>query len=89
MYRTALVVVLALIIIFAHILGYVPIFAVAVPAAAEKVQTKLPAPQPSAPAKAPSARDTGTHELSRADLEAFLEGFVPFALKNEIGRAYV
>jgi CubicO group peptidase (beta-lactamase class C family) len=82
MYRTALVVVLALIIIFAHILGYVPIFAVAVPAAAEKVQTKLPAPQPSAPAKAPSARDTGTHELSRADLEAFLEGFVPFALKN-------
>jgi CubicO group peptidase (beta-lactamase class C family) len=81
MYRTALVVLLAL-ITFAHILGYVPILAVAVPAAAEKVQPKSPAPQPSASAKAPSASDTGTHELSRADLEAFLDGFVPYALKN-------
>jgi CubicO group peptidase (beta-lactamase class C family) len=67
---------------FAHILGYVPILAVAAPAAAEKVQTKLPAPQPSASAKAPSASDSGTHELSRADLEAFIDGFVPYALKN-------
>ena len=81
MYRTALVVLLAL-ITFAHILGYVPIFAVAVPAAAEKVQPKPLAPRPSASAKAPSASDTGTHELSRADLEAFLDGFVPYALKN-------
>ena len=81
MYRTALVVVLAL-ITFAHILGYVPILAVAVPAAAEKVQPKTLAPQPSASAKAPSANDTGSHELSRADLEAFLDGFVPYALKN-------
>lgn len=81
MYRTALVVLLAL-ITFAHILGYVPILAMAVPAAAEKVQPKPLAPQPSASAKAPSASDTGTHELSRADLEAFLDGFVSYALKN-------
>ena len=81
MYRLALVVLLAL-ITFAHIFGYVPILAVAVPAAAEKVQPNPLAPQPSASAKAPSANDTGTHELSRADLEAFLDGFVPYALKN-------
>ncbi len=80
-YRTALVVLLAL-MTFAHILGYVPILAVAVPAAAEKVQPNPLAPQPSASAKAPSASNTGTHELSRADLEAFLDGFVPYALKN-------
>jgi hypothetical protein len=64
------------------IFGYVLILAVAVPAAAEKVQPKPPDPLPSASAKAPSASDTGTHELSRADLEAFLDGFVPYALKN-------
>ena len=81
MYRTALVVLLAL-ITFAHILGYIPILAVAVPAAAETVQSKPPAPQPSASAQAPSASDTGTHELSRTDLEGFLDGFVPYALKN-------
>jgi len=81
MYRTALVVLLAL-IIFSHILGHDPILAVAVPAAAETVQPKPPAPQPSVSAKAPSASDSGTHELSRADLEAFLDGFVPYALKN-------
>jgi CubicO group peptidase (beta-lactamase class C family) len=81
MYRTALAVLLAL-MIFVYILGYVPTLAVAVPAAAEKAQHKPPAPQPSASAKAPSASDTGTHELSRADLEAFLDGFVPYALKT-------
>ena len=81
MYRTALVVLLAL-MTFAHILGDVPTLAVAVPAAAEKAQPKPLAPQPSASAKAPSASDTGAHELSRADLEAFLDGFVPYALKN-------
>ena len=81
MSRLALVVPLAL-ITFANILGYVPILAVAVPAAAEGVQPKPLALQPSASAKAPSASDTGTHELSRADLEAFLNGFVPYALKN-------
>ena len=81
MYRTALVVLLAL-TTFAHILGYIPILAVAVPAAAETVQPKPPAPQPSASAQAPSASGTGAHELSRADLEAFLDGFVPFALEK-------
>jgi CubicO group peptidase (beta-lactamase class C family) len=50
--------------------------------APEKVVPKPLAPQPSASAKAPSASDTGTHELSRADLEAFLDGFVPYALKS-------
>jgi CubicO group peptidase (beta-lactamase class C family) len=69
-------------ITFAFILGRVPILAGAVPAAAEVVQPKPLAPQPSASAKAPSASDTGTHELSRADLEAFLDGFVPYVLKN-------
>src|ERR1035438_452151 len=81
MSRLALVVPLAL-ITFANILGYVPILAVAVPAAAEGGQPNHLALQPSASAKAPSASDTGTHELSRADLEAFLNGFVPYALKN-------
>src|ERR1017187_9655729 len=81
MYPLALVVLLAL-MTFAHILGYVPTLAVAVPAAAEKAQPKPLAPQPSASAKAPSASNTGTHELSRADLAAFLDGFVPYALKN-------
>lgn len=81
MYRTALGVLLAL-ITFAHILGYGPILAVAVPAAAEELQPKPLAHQPSASAKGPSASDTRTHELSRADLEAFLDGFVPYALKN-------
>jgi CubicO group peptidase (beta-lactamase class C family) len=55
---------------------------VAVPAAADKVQAKPPAPQTAASVSSPSAGDTGAHELSRADLEAFLDGFVPYALKN-------
>jgi len=55
---------------------------VGVPSAAEKVQPKTLAPQPAASAQAPSAGDTGTHELSRADLEAFLDGFVPYALEK-------
>ncbi len=64
------------------ILACVLLLAVAVPAAAEKVQPKPPAPQPSASAQAPSASGAATHQLSPADLEAFLDGFVPYALKN-------
>ncbi len=64
------------------ILAYVLIFAVAVPAAAQKPQPRPPAPQPSASAQAPSAGVSATHQLSPADLEAFLDGFVPYALKN-------
>ena len=86
MYRTALAVLLAL-ITFAHRATSAsnppasPQSAEAKSAPA-KVQPKPLAPQPSASAKAPSASDSGTHELSRADLEAFLDGFVPYALKN-------
>lgn len=45
------------------------------------------APQPLTPdsrssVKVPATSEVGTHELTRTDLEAFLDGFVPFALKN-------
>ena len=64
------------------ILAYILIFAVAVSAAAQKEQPKPPVPQLSASAQAPSASAIATHQLSPADLEAFLDGFVPYALKN-------
>src|SRR5208283_4948827 len=64
------------------ILAYILIFAVAVSAAAQKEQPKPQVPQPSPSAQAPSAGAIATHQLSPADLEAFLDGFVPYALKN-------
>src|SRR5208283_3828087 len=45
-------------------------------------QPKPQVPQPSPSAQAPSAGAIATHQLSPADLEAFLDGFVPYALKN-------
>ncbi len=39
-------------------------------------------PKPTTPAVIPAASEGGPHELTRADLEAFLDGFVPYALKN-------
>jgi len=41
-----------------------------------------PPVKPSAPAAVAPARSATAHELTAADLEAFLDGFVPYALKN-------
>ena len=46
-----------------------------------QAQSKPKSPQLATPANAPKA-GAGNPELSRADLEAFLDGFVPYALKN-------
>lgn len=58
------------------------IFLLASGASAFRQQPQPVPPKPTAPAVIPAASEAGAHELTSADLEAFLDGFVPYALKN-------
>ena len=62
--------------------GAVLLAAGAFPGAGQKVQAQPLAPQPATAAKVAQGNPTRSPELTPTDLEAFLDGFVPYALKN-------
>ncbi len=62
--------------------GAILLAAMAFAAAGQKMQPQPLAPQPASAATAVQANPASLPELTRTDLEAFLDGFVPYALKN-------